>query len=118
MKNDYDDVDITRKNIDEFFEVTIFKAYQKVLTRLVIEGTNLTKPKGSILNSKTERHQPKIVRNEIIQGGAEAVWGNMGPRPNHPPITPALPENVSSPPGAQESSRTITLRERQLRVGQ
>ena len=118
MKNDHDDVDISGKDIDEYFEVTILKAYQKVLTRLVDEGTNLTKHKGSILNSKTEWHQPKIVRNVIIQGGAEAVRGNMGPRPNHPPLTPAPAVNVATPPGAQESSRTIRLRERQLRIGQ
>ena len=96
MKNGHDEVDISGKDIDQFFEVTIVKAYQKVFKRL----------------------QPKIVKNVIIQVGAEAVRGNMGTRPKHPTITPAPAEIVATPPGAQESSRTIRLRETQLQVGQ
>ena len=40
MKNEHSDVEIEGKPLDAFFEVNILKAYQKVLTRLVDEGTN------------------------------------------------------------------------------
>ena len=45
----------------------------------------LFKHNGPILNSKLEWHQPKIIGNVIIQGGAEAVRGNMGLKPNSSP---------------------------------
>ena len=32
---------------------------------------------GEILNSKTEWHQPKIIRTTILQGGAEMAGGMM-----------------------------------------
>ena len=32
---------------------------------------------GKILNSKTEWHQPKIIRTTILQGGAEMAGGMM-----------------------------------------
>ena len=60
MKNDHDDVDISGKDIDEFFEVTIIKAYQKVLTRLVDKGTNLTKTKAASWTQKQNGISPKL----------------------------------------------------------
>ena len=49
MKNEHSDVEIEGKPLDTFFEVNILKAYQKVLTRLVDEGTNLISHNGPIL---------------------------------------------------------------------
>ena len=66
--------------IDKFFEVNILKAYQNILTRLVDEGTHIRKYDGPILNSKSEWHQPKIIRNVIIQGGSENVGRTTGLR--------------------------------------
>ena len=85
MKNEHGKVNIEGNPIDEFFEVNILKAYQKVLQRLVDEGTNLSAHNGQILNSKAEWHQRKIIRNIIIQGGAETVRIPEGRRPSPPP---------------------------------
>ena len=52
MVNQHADVELTNKPLDEFFEVNILKAYQKVFTRLVDEGTQLNAHNGPILNSK------------------------------------------------------------------
>ena len=101
MKNEHGKVNIEGNPIDEFFEVNILKAYQKVLPRLVDKGTNLSAHNGPILNSKTEWHQPKIIRNIIIQGGAETVWVPEGRRPSPPPLADQVPatlvNNVETP---------------------
>ena len=65
----------------EFFEVNILKAYKSILTRLVDEGTHIRTYLGPILNSKSEWHQPEIIKNVIIQGGSENVGRNTGLRP-------------------------------------
>ena len=88
------------------------KAYQKVLTRLVDEGTNFNSHNGPILNSKSQWHQPKIIRNVIIQGGAEAVRGNMGLRPNSSPPTTSGVRNVDQNIPTQESARDTRQRHR------
>ena len=115
MMNKHSDVEIEGKSLDPFFEVNILKAYQKVLTRLVDEGTNLISHDGPILNSKTEWHQPKIIRNIIIQGGAETAGVPMGRRPSPSPqtapasITPANNVASSAPTGVStRSTRGIT----------
>ena len=77
MVNEHPEQTLENKPIDDFFEVNILKAYQKVLTRLVDEGTNLNSHNGPILNSKTEWHQPKLIRTTILQGGAEMAGGMM-----------------------------------------
>ena len=59
------------KTFDELFEVKALKSYEKVFTRVVEEGTFMVKHNGEILNSKSEWHQPKIIRATILQGGAE-----------------------------------------------
>ena len=115
MVNDHPDEELEGKPIDTYFEVNILKAYQKVLTRLVDEGTNLNSHNGPILNSKTEWHQPKIIRNIIIQGGAEAVKGNMGLRPNSSPQHSGIVTSVVQQLPAQESSRDTRKRHRDER---
>jgi hypothetical protein len=50
MVNEHPEQTLENKLIDDFFEVNILKAYQKVLTRLVDEGTNLNSHNGPILN--------------------------------------------------------------------
>ena len=59
------------KPMEEHFDVEIIKSYQKVFTRVVEEGTFMVNHDGEILNSKSEWHQPKILRATILQGGAE-----------------------------------------------
>ena len=103
--DEHPDKTLENKPIDDFFEVNILKAYQKVLTRLVDEGTNFNSHNGPILNSKSEWHQPKIIRNVIIQGGAEAVRANMGLRPNSSPPTTSGVRNVDQNIQTQESAR-------------
>ena len=56
----------------------VVKAYRKVMTRLVDEGTRIAAQKGESLNSKSEWHQPRIIRNVIVSGGAEMVPGRGG----------------------------------------
>ena len=120
MTNEHGEVDIEGKPIDDFFEVNILKAYQKVLTRFVDEGTNLTSHNGQILNSKTDWHQPKIIRNIIIQGGAETVRVPEGRRPSPPPLADQVPatlvSNVETPSQTGESARSIRGRHREERA--
>ena len=46
-------------------------------SRIVEEGVFIINHEGEILNSKTEWHQPKIIRTTILQGGAEMAGGLM-----------------------------------------
>ena len=50
MMNEHPDTELQGKPIDAFLEINILKAYQKVLTRLVDEGTNLNSHEGPVLN--------------------------------------------------------------------
>ena len=56
---------------DYFKEINIVKAYNKVMTRCIDEGTFIVNHIGEVLNSKSEWHQPRIIRSTILQGGAE-----------------------------------------------
>ena len=116
MANEHPEKTLENKPIDDFFKVNILKAYQKVLTRLVDEGTNLNSHNGPILNSKTEWHQPKIIRNVIIQGGAEAVRGNRGLRPNSSSPTTSNVRSVVQNISTQETSRDIRQTHRDERA--
>ena len=59
------------------FFVEIVKAYKKPMTRQTEEGTFMINTDGELLNSKTEWHQPKIVRTTIYTGGAELAGGRV-----------------------------------------
>ena len=65
------------KSFGEMFEIIILKAYKKPFTRNAEEGTFIANHKGEILNSKSEWHQPSIIRTRttIVQGGAEQFLG-------------------------------------------
>ena len=62
---------------NECFEVKIIKAYKKLIRRQTEEGTFMVIVKGKLLNSKTEWHQPKIVRTAIHSDGAELAGGRI-----------------------------------------
>ena len=65
------------KSFGEMFEIIMIKAYKKPFTRNAEEGTFIANHKGEILNSKSEWHQPSIIRTRttIVQGGAEQFLG-------------------------------------------
>ena len=62
---------------EDMFEIEIVKAYNKPLTRQTEEETFMINVKGELLNSKTELHQPKIIRTTIHTGGAELAGGRV-----------------------------------------
>ena len=110
MINEHEDVSLVNESIDKLFEVNILKSNQSILTRLVDEGTSIRKYRGPIINSKSEWHQPKIIRNVIIQGGADT----LGLRPQNSPQTvtniPVQPVATSSPSARQQRSTRRTAR--------
>ena len=57
------------------FDVKVAKAYRKVITRLVDDGNRIAAQEGESLNSESEWHQPRIIQNVIVSGGAELVAG-------------------------------------------
>ena len=59
------------------FEVEIVKACKKPITRQTEEGTFMVNIKEELLNSKTEWHQPKIVRTTIHTCVAELTGGRI-----------------------------------------
>ena len=66
------------KELGDLFEITIMKAYKKPLTRNVKKGTCIANQDGEILNSKSEWHQPQIIRTKttLVQGGGQTIsWG-------------------------------------------
>ena len=67
----HEQTELEGKTFEELVIVKALKSYQKVFTRVVEEGTFMVKRNGEILNSKSEWHQPKIIRATILQGGAE-----------------------------------------------
>ena len=71
MVTKHNEEELQGKPFEQLFEVKVLKSYQKVFTRVVEEGTFMVSHKGSIMNSKSEWHQPKIIRTTILQGGAE-----------------------------------------------
>lgn len=62
---------------EDYFGIFIVKAYHKPITRNIEEGVFIINYEGEILNSKTEWHQPKIIRTTILPGGAEMAGGMM-----------------------------------------
>ena len=74
----------------DLFDIKVLKAYKKPFTRNAEEGTYIANHNGELLNSKSEWHQPRIVRTKItiVQGGAdqhlEAGVGGQGRRPGRP----------------------------------
>ena len=78
LVNKHEDVDINHVKFEDVFSVKVVRAYSKVLTRCVDEGTFIAEHKGELLNSKSEWHQPSIIRNVIVSGGAEVVGGEQG----------------------------------------
>ena len=55
------------EGFEDYYSFEITKAYQKVITRWVEEGTFIVNHERDVLNSKNEWHQPKIIR-KTIQG--------------------------------------------------
>ena len=55
----------------DLFNIEILKAYKKPITRNAEEGTYIANYDGELLNSKSEWHQPQIVRTKttVVQGG-------------------------------------------------
>ena len=92
------------------FFVEIVKAYQKPMTRQTEEGTFMINTVGELLNSKTEWHQPKIVRTTIHTGGAELAGGRVLPYPQDGNQRP--PRNgVPTPPGLVAGGQDTTSNE-------
>jgi hypothetical protein len=96
------------------FFVEIVKAYQKPMTRQTEEGTFMINTVGEHLNSKTEWHQPKIVRTTIHTGGAELAGGRVLPYPQDGNQRP--PRNgVPTPPclvaGGQDTTSNEPLQQ-------
>ena len=76
--NKHEEIDINTEKFENVYDVKVVKAYRKVMTRLVDEGTRIAGQQGESLNSKSEWHQPRIIRNVIVSGGAEMVAGRGG----------------------------------------
>ena len=68
------------KEFDDYFEVKILKAYKKPFTMCVEEGTYIANHRGELLNSKSEWHQPKLIRTTttVVQGGADSLRAGGG----------------------------------------
>ena len=64
---------------EDMFDIEIVKAYNKPLTRQTEGGTLMINVKGDLFNSKTERHQLKIIRTIIHTEGAELAGGRVLP---------------------------------------
>ena len=60
-------------DFSDYFEIQILKSYKKPFTRLVEEGTFIASHNGELLNSKSEWHQAKVVRQR--GGGQEGRLG-------------------------------------------
>ena len=83
-----------------------------MFTTLADEGTNIAKHAAPVLNSKTEWHQPKIIRNIIIQGGVEVARDKMGWRPSIPSLAPGPGISVVTSPEELETSRSMRSMQR------
>ena len=98
------------------FLVEIVKAYSKPITRQTEEGTFMVNIEGNLLNSKTEWHQPKIIRTTIHTGGAELAGGRVVSFPqagsqNIPRTGISTPPGpVAGEPGFREAPRRSTRR--------
>ena len=65
------------KHFNDCLKIEIVKAYNKPITRQTEEGTFMMYIEGELLNSKTEWHQPNIVRTTIYTGGEELAGGRV-----------------------------------------
>ena len=86
------------EKFEDLFEVEIIKAYSKPMTRQTEEGTFMININGELLNSKTEWHQPKIIRTTIHTGGAELAGGMILSLPSSLPPFP-----LAGVPGTQRN---------------
>ena len=93
---------------EDYFEICIVKAYRKPITRVVEEGVFIINHEGEILNSKTEWHQPKIIRTTVLQGGAELAGGMIARFPVDGRQGAAAPNVVNT--SSQEGSQVTTGR--------
>ena len=93
---------------EDYFEICIVKAYRKPITRVVEEGVFIINHEGEILNSKTEWHQPKIIRTTVLQGGAELAGGMIARFPVDGRQGAAAPNVVNT--SSQEGSQATTGR--------
>ena len=76
--NKHKEVNIDKVKLKDVYDVRVIRAYRKVFTRGVDEGTNIGAHKGDLLNSKSEWRQPSIIRNVIVSGGADVLTGGQG----------------------------------------
>jgi hypothetical protein len=102
------------EQFEDYFEILIEKAYKKPITRIVEEGVFIINHEGEILNSKTEWHQPKIIRTTILQGGAEMAGGRMisSQQAGRQPVTPAgnvetAPAQLGQPGDTSRTTRAM-----------
>ena len=79
LLNNHQEVNVNTVKFEDVYDIKVLRAYKKPLTRGVDEGTNIGAHEGELLNSKSERRQPRIIRNVIVSGGAEVVVGGQGP---------------------------------------
>ena len=63
--------------MEDYFIVKIVRADNKPVIRQTEEGTFMINIKGELLNSKTEWHQPKLIRTTINTGGVELAEGKI-----------------------------------------
>ena len=93
---------------EDYFDIFIEKAYRKPITRIIEEGVFIINYEGEILNSKTEWHQPKIIRTTILQGGAEMAGGMVARFPVDGRQDAAAHNVVNTP--VQEEPQATTAR--------
>ena len=72
--------------LEDYFIVKIVRADNKPVIRQTEEGTFMINIKGELLNSKTEWHQPKLIRTTINTGGVELAEGKIVSLPPLPQV--------------------------------
>ena len=53
------------KQLSEYFDINVLKAYRKPFTKSVEEGTFIANHNGNLLNPKSKWHQAKILGQEL-----------------------------------------------------
>ena len=63
------------KTFEDYREKKILKAFKKAFTKCLDAGSLIASHGGEIFNSKSESHQPKVMRTttRVLQGGAEVL---------------------------------------------
>ena len=69
--------DFQGNTIEELFDVEIVKAYSKPATRQTGEEIFMINVGGELLTSKTDWHQPRIIRSTVHTGGGELDGGRI-----------------------------------------